>query len=116
MQVTRAQPLFINPELFLTFEILYHIAISSQESSDNHPLSLQEVSVKEFLTSCNRGDKGLLRLTESHLEICDGKSWVRLLNDKVSLNSNDDPGQHLLYITSYLTCPRGINIVLKYAL
>jgi len=51
----------------------------------------QDVSVKEFLTSCNRGDKGLLRLTESHLEICDGKSWVRLLNDKVSLNSNDDP-------------------------
>jgi len=50
----------------------------------------QEVPLRKFSTSCNRGDKGLLRMTELHLEICDGKSWVRLLNEKVARNSSDN--------------------------
>jgi len=48
----------------------------------------QEVRVHEHSTSCNRGNKGLLRMIELHIEFCDGKSWVRLLDKKVARNSS----------------------------
>ena len=45
----------------------------------------QEVHLQESSASCNIENKGLLR-KELHLEFCNGKSWVRLLGQKVALN------------------------------
>ena len=53
----------------------------------------QEVHVPESSANCNIENKGLLRMPELHLEFCDGKSWVRLLDQKVALNSREKAGQ-----------------------
>ncbi|KAL9976785.1 hypothetical protein ACROYT_G014118 [Oculina patagonica] len=53
---------------------------------------LQDVRVQESSTICNAGNKGLLRMRELHLEFCDGKSWVRLLDQRVALNSREKAG------------------------
>ncbi|XP_078346260.1 uncharacterized protein LOC144631651 [Oculina patagonica] len=48
----------------------------------------QEVRVHEHSSSCNRGNKGLLRMSGMHIEFCDGQSWVQLLDKNVSLKSS----------------------------
>ena len=53
----------------------------------------QDVRVQESSASCDIENKGLLRMRELHLEFCDGKSWVRLLDQKVALNSREKAGQ-----------------------
>ncbi len=42
----------------------------------------------EHSSSCNRGNKGLLRMSGMHIEFCDGQSWVQLLDKNVSLKSS----------------------------
>ncbi|KAJ7388495.1 calcium ion binding [Desmophyllum pertusum] len=59
---------------------------------------LQEVRVKESTTTCNLGNKGLLRMRELHLEFCDGKLWVQLLDQKVALNAREKAGADCLDI------------------
>ncbi|KAJ7388496.1 calcium ion binding [Desmophyllum pertusum] len=59
---------------------------------------LQEVRVKESTTTCNLGNKGLLRMRELHLEFCDGKSWVQLLDQKVAPNVREKAGTDCLDI------------------
>ena len=54
----------------------------------------QEVRVQESSATCNIENKGLLRMRQLHLEFCDGKSWVRLLDQKVALNSREKAGQY----------------------
>lgn len=52
----------------------------------------QDVRVQESSASCDIENKGLMRMRELHLEFCDGKSWVRLLDQKVALNSREKAG------------------------
>ena len=54
--------------------------------------------MKEHSTSCNHENKGLLRMAALHLEFCDGKSWVRLLDKKMPPNSSDNSGQRCSYL------------------
>lgn len=45
--------------------------------------SHQNVQVQETSAKCNPGNKGLLRMSNLHLEFCNGRSWVRV-SEKVS--------------------------------
>ena len=54
----------------------------------------QEVRVQEFNATCDIENKGLLRMRELHLEFCDGKSWVRLLDQEAALNTRNRAGQY----------------------
>ncbi|XP_029191349.1 uncharacterized protein LOC114957933 [Acropora millepora] len=38
----------------------------------------QNVQVQETSAKCNPGNKGLLRMSNLHLEFCNGRSWVRV--------------------------------------
>ena len=40
-------------------------------------------------------------MADLHLEFCDGKSWVRLLDEKVAINSREDAGD-LTHKSSFL--------------
>ncbi|XP_015772830.1 PREDICTED: uncharacterized protein LOC107351079 isoform X3 [Acropora digitifera] len=40
--------------------------------------SHQNVQVQETSAKCNPGNKGLLRMSNLHLEFCNGRSWVRV--------------------------------------
>ncbi|XP_067040186.1 uncharacterized protein [Acropora muricata] len=40
--------------------------------------SHQNVKVQETSAKCNPGNKGLLRMSNLHLEFCNGRSWVRV--------------------------------------
>jgi len=53
---------------------------------------LKEVRVQKSSVKCTLNKKGLLRMADLHLEFCDGKSWVRLLDEKVAINSREDAG------------------------
>jgi len=39
-------------------------------------------------------------MSKLHLEFCDGKSWLQLLDKKVPLNSSDNAGQAAFWIIS----------------
>ncbi|XP_044176300.1 uncharacterized protein LOC114957932 [Acropora millepora] len=45
--------------------------------------SHQNVQVQETSAKCNSGNKGLLRMSNLHLEFCNGRSWVRV-SEKVA--------------------------------
>lgn len=45
--------------------------------------SHQNVQVQETSAKCNPGNKGLLRMSNLHLEFCNGRSWVRV-SEKVA--------------------------------
>ena len=54
----------------------------------------QDFRVQESNATCNIENKGLLRIRKLHLEFCNGKSWVRLLHQKIALNSREKGGQY----------------------
>ena len=51
-----------------------------------------QCSVQEVDANCTSANKGVLRMADNHLQFCDGKDWVQLLDKKLNQNFNETPG------------------------
>ena len=45
-----------------------------------------QCSVQEVDANCTSANKGVLRMADNHLQFCDGKDWVQLLDKKLNQN------------------------------
>ena len=46
----------------------------------------------EVDANCTSANKGALRMADNHLQFCDGKDWVQILDKKFNQNSQETPG------------------------